>query len=108
LGDGLVVPTGSPGPDGSVSVYVRPYDLGISRSRDDSVSWPAEVRRLLPIGGSVRVELGLFDGTGLEVILTRDRSHELSLARGESVFVAPRDLKVFHEPEGMSVGSWVL
>jgi sulfate transport system ATP-binding protein len=53
---------------------------------------------LTPLGGLVRVELTLHDGTPLLVQLTRERSRELSLATDDAIFVAPKDMKVFHEP----------
>ena len=102
LGEGMLVPMLRPGPDGPVSVYVRPHDLDISRERNGHPSWPARVARLVPLGGLVRLNLDLLDGTSLHVQLTRERCLELDLRPGEEVFVAPKDLKVFHEPEPKS------
>ncbi len=86
-----------PGSDGSVSVYVRPHDLDITRERNGRPTWPAKIDRLTPLGGTVRLDLILHDGTTLIVELTRDRAQELNLGKGDDVFVSPRDLKVFHE-----------
>jgi sulfate/thiosulfate transport system ATP-binding protein len=99
LGAGMLLPTGTSAPDGPVSVYVRPHDLEIRRKRDAHPSWPATIRRLVPIGGSVRLEIALRDGTSLDVETTRDRCQALALSRDDEVFVVPRDLKVFHEAE---------
>ena len=55
------------------------------------------MRRLTPLGGLVRLDLTLLDGTSLHVQLTRERCLQLGLAGGENVFVTPKDLKVFHE-----------
>lgn len=86
-----------PGTDGPVSVYVRPHDLDITRERNGRPTWPAFIARLTPLGGTVRLDLTLQDGTSLMVELTRDRAHELKLERGQDVFVYPRDMKIFHE-----------
>ena len=79
------------------SIYVRPHDFEVSRDRTGRASWSARVHRLTPLGGVVRLDLVLLDGTSLHVQLTRDRWAELSLSGGEHVFVTPRDWKVFHE-----------
>jgi len=97
LGEGMLLPMVRPGPDGPVSVYVRPHDLDITRQRNGHPSWPAKVARLVPLGGHVRLNLDLADGSSLHVQLTRERCLELDLRQGEDVFVAPKDPKVFHE-----------
>lgn len=86
-----------PGANGPVSVFVRPHDLDINRERNGRPSWPARVGRLTPLGGTVRLDLDLHDGTSLLVELTRERAMELDLKKGDEVFVSPKDLKVFHE-----------
>jgi sulfate transport system ATP-binding protein len=88
------LPVGVPGGDGA-TIYVRPHDLDVSRHRDGRPGWPARVRRLTPLGGLVRLELALHDGTHLLVQLTRRRCLELELRTGEDVYVSPKDLKIF-------------
>jgi sulfate transport system ATP-binding protein len=97
LGEERPLPLDLPGPEGPVSVYVRPHDLDINRHRNGRPAWPARIGRLTPLGGTVRLELTLHDGTGLQVLLTRERAMELALSAGEEVFVSPKDLKIFHE-----------
>jgi sulfate transport system ATP-binding protein len=87
-----------PSPDGLRLVYVRPHDLEVLREPDGRPGWFAQLRRLTPLGGLVRLELKLHDGTDLLVQLTRERGQELNLADGADVFVVPRNWKVFHEP----------
>jgi sulfate transport system ATP-binding protein len=96
-GEERPLPLDLPGPEGPVSVYVRPHDLDITRTRNGRPAWPARISRLVPLGGLVRLDLVLLDGTGLHVQLTRERCLELTLASGEDVFVTPKDLKVFHD-----------
>ena len=86
-----------PGPDGQGTVYVRPHDLDVTRQRNGRPAWAARIRRLIPLGGLVRLDLTLLDGTVLNVQLTRDRCLELNLSSGEEVFVTPKDLKFFDE-----------
>ena len=94
---GLSIPSTAPGAGDPATIYIRPHDLDVERHHDSRPSWPARVDRLVPLGGLVRLDLALADGTGLRVQMTRERWRELSLARGDDVFVAPRDLKVFRQ-----------
>jgi sulfate transport system ATP-binding protein len=92
------LPVTLPGPDSARGpVYVRPHDFELARKRNGRPAWSARIRRLTPLGGLVRLDLVLHDGTNLHVQLTRDRSLELALADGEDIYVTPKDLKVFHE-----------
>ena len=98
LGEEAPLPLAIPGQDGeSASVYVRPHDFEVARERNGRPAWSARIRRLVPLGGLVRLDLILLDGTSLNVQLTRERSLQLALADGDDIFVTPKDLKVFHE-----------
>ena len=103
LEDESPLPMPIPGPgtpvDGSppTSVYVRPHDFEVTRERNGRPAWTARVRRLTPLGGLVKLDLTLLDGTSLHVQLTRERSLSLGLTGGENVFVTPKDWKVFRE-----------
>ena len=79
------------------SVYLRPHDFEVTRDGPGRPAWTARVRRVTPLGGMVKLDLTLLDGTGLNVQLSRERWLELGLAGGEDVFVAPKDWKVFQE-----------
>ena len=79
------------------SIYVRPHDFDLSRTRDGKPAWTALVRRLTPLGGLVKLDLTLHDGTHLHVQLTRERCLELGLIGGETIYVAPKDMKIFRE-----------
>jgi sulfate/thiosulfate transport system ATP-binding protein len=94
---GLHRPANVGGPGSPVSVYVRPHDLDLTYERNGVPAWPGRVLRVIPLGGLVRVDVELDDGTGVRVELTRDRHTVLDPRVGESIFVAPRDLKVFVE-----------
>jgi sulfate transport system ATP-binding protein len=107
LGNGMLLPTGVPGPDGPVAVYVRPHDFDVTRQHGGDPFWPARIARLTHLGGLERLEVDLHDGTSLEVELTRDRSRELALAPGDDVFVTPKATKVFPAPE-ISAGCYAI
>ena len=97
LDDERPLPVEIPGDGAHASIYVRPHDFEITRQRNGRPAWTARIRRLTRLGGFVRLDLNLLDGTSLHVQLTRERCLELNLADGEDVYVAPKDLKVFHE-----------
>jgi sulfate transport system ATP-binding protein len=102
VGAGIDVHTGhyeSAQDDGSVSIYVRPHDLDLTHHRNGSPSWPGRIGRITPLGGFVRLEVALTDGTGVRVQITRDRFNELELAPGEPIYLVPKDLKVFVDNE---------
>jgi sulfate/thiosulfate transport system ATP-binding protein len=95
LGDRILVPTEIDGHDGPVCVYVRPHDLDLSHDHNGRPSWKGRVVRLTPLGAFVRLEVELTDGTEVRVELSRERCAALDPRVGESLFVAPRDLKIF-------------
>ncbi|HEU5480360.1 MAG TPA: TOBE-like domain-containing protein, partial [Candidatus Tumulicola sp.] len=76
--------------------YVRPHDLVLypqaSGHRDGIV---VGVRRVVTLGGSVRVELEGHEGRVLEAELDRETWRELQLAIGDGVTAVPRSLRVF-------------
>ena len=83
--------------DNTVS-YVRSHDLEIDRSKQDSTSLEAQVKHIQKLGPSVRVTLTINGSNELiEAELTRDVFNNLSLQRGEAVFVRPRQVRVFVE-----------
>jgi sulfate/thiosulfate transport system ATP-binding protein len=95
LGDGNQVPSEIDAPDGPVSVYVRPHDLDLTRERNGRASWAGKVTRVTPLGASVRIDIELADSNSVRVELTRQRYAALEPHIGETIFVAPRDVKVF-------------
>jgi len=86
--------------EGPARAYVRPHDLVLQPQqlqhgthRDGIV---VDVRRVVPLGGWVRVELASRTGGGaLEAELERETWRALSLSVGDSAYVVPRGLRVF-------------
>lgn len=81
---------------GPARVYVRPHELDIETRPNGSNQLSARVTHVNPAGSVTRVQVQVPDiGMELSVELSRDRSAELSLKKGDSVFVAPRRVRVF-------------
>jgi sulfate transport system ATP-binding protein len=80
---------------GPAPVYVRPHavDLHVAATRPGSI--PAVVRRVHSAGPLVRVELLADSGRPIHAELSHDRCRALALAPGQTVFVTPREVKVF-------------
>jgi sulfate transport system ATP-binding protein len=78
--------------------YVRSHDIEIDRTQQDSTSLRAEVKHIQKLGPAVRVTLSI-EGNAefVEAELTRDVFQNLGLQHGESVFVRPRQVRVFVE-----------
>lgn len=78
--------------------YVRSHDIEIERSPQDSTALKAEIKHIQKLGPAVRITLAI-DGNGefIEAELTRDAFQTLGLQQGESVFVRPRQVRVFIE-----------
>jgi sulfate transport system ATP-binding protein len=95
-------------PPGDMVLYIRPHDLDIAPTRQAAHAWPAQVARITPLGGLVRLELNLHDGTPLRVELTRDRWASLRLAAGDRVYVEPRDWKTFGNENGRRGPEYVI
>jgi sulfate transport system ATP-binding protein len=81
---------------GEVKIYVRPHELEVAHARDGGPGLRARVVHVNPLGSVTRVQLSV-DALGAEVSvdLSPDRSAELGLERGDSVYVAPRRARVF-------------
>jgi len=76
--------------------YTRPHELDIDRTPREDRSMAATVRHVNPAGAVVKVELLLRDQhTVVQANLSRERYQELKLQEGESVYVVPRQLRIF-------------
>jgi sulfate transport system ATP-binding protein len=99
LGEGIHVPTDIDGHDVPVTVYVRPHDLDLAHERNGKPSWPGRVSRITPLGAFVRIDIEIAERNSVRVELTRQRYAAIEPRVGDSIFVAPRDLKVFLDQE---------
>ncbi|KVP15988.1 sulfate/molybdate ABC transporter ATP-binding protein [Burkholderia ubonensis] len=80
---------------GPAHAYVRPHDLQLRPAGDRQSGIAVDVRRVVPLGGSVRVELEARAGGALEAELDRDAWHALALRVGDGATAVPRAVRVF-------------
>jgi sulfate transport system ATP-binding protein len=78
--------------------YVRSHDIEIDRTQQDSTALRAEIKHIQKLGPAVRITLSI-EGNAefVEAELTRDVFQTLGLQNGESVFVRPRQVRIFVE-----------
>jgi len=81
----------------AATAFVRPHDIEVYKERNGSApALEATVSYVHAIGPLVRLELQPVDQTDIiEAELTQERFRELNIAQGESVFVYPRNVRVF-------------
>src|SRR3954468_15974211 len=75
-------------------LMVRPHDLELLDHANGQPSLEAKVLRVQAAGALVRVELEA-QGQFLQAEISHERSRELRLTPGQSLFVTPRESKVF-------------
>jgi len=82
--------------DSPAIVYARPHEMEIARDALGADAFRAEVIRIQAVGSNVKLMLK-HSGNGqfLEAELTRERLRELDLTAGETIFVKPRQARVF-------------
>jgi sulfate transport system ATP-binding protein len=74
--------------------FVRPHDMQVVRDPDDGTV-EAMIRRVVPLGFEVRVEVVLGDGTEVWAQLTRSELQHLELREGQIVHLRPGHTKSF-------------
>ena len=89
--------TAETAPKGEAMAFVRPHDIDIERG-PVAGGIEATVVDVHAIGPLVRVDL-THDSELIEVELTRERAIVLDLARGQQVWLKPRQVKVFSVAE---------
>ena len=85
---------------GDSIAFVRPHDIDISCTPQDSLALAVEVKLVRAIGSVVRVEVAA-DGSSeiIEIELSRERFDAAPLASGDKVFIRPRQFRVFDAGE---------
>ncbi len=81
--------------DAPALAYVRPHDIDLQREANGS-AFNVRVQDIVAIGPIVRLEL-LQEGNPdtIEVELNRERFNALALREGETVYIRPRNLRLF-------------
>ncbi|TAL17197.1 sulfate/molybdate ABC transporter ATP-binding protein [bacterium] len=76
--------------------YSRPHEIEIERAPASGEALAAVVIKIRSVGPVVRVELDpALPGEPIEAQITQERFAELLLKKGETVFVRPKNVKVF-------------
>ncbi|HKO92205.1 MAG TPA: sulfate/molybdate ABC transporter ATP-binding protein [Polyangiaceae bacterium] len=80
----------------SASIYVRPHELQLERTRSEGSSLEAKVVHVNPTGLRTKIELRtLISDQVINAELTAERFAELALKSGDLVHVSPRRVRVF-------------
>jgi len=77
--------------------YVRPHALEIHRHANGGSHFRAHIKHINSAGPLVKVEAVAEWGDPVHVELPQERFRDLHLTKGESVFIIPKDVKVFHK-----------
>lgn len=81
---------------GAAIFYARPHEIEMLKEHPAGDALMARVEHIRPLGARVRVELDRLDGQGVvEVELPRPAYNRLNLVRGETVYLQPKQLRVF-------------
>ena len=91
--------------DSPAVVYSRPHELEVSRERYGADAISASIVRIQSVGHNVKLRLKRGDTDQfLEAEIPKDRQREMEFKIGESVFVKPRQVRVFiADPSDMPV-----
>jgi sulfate/thiosulfate transport system ATP-binding protein len=87
-------------------VYVRPHLLDIDRVPNGGDHFRATIKHINAAGPLVKVEAVTDWGALVHVEMTQERFRSLQLSKNESVFVIPKDVKVFDSAKSATLESW--
>ena len=80
----------------------KPHELDILTHRNGEAAVTARVERIQSAGPQVRIELSGPAGEMITVELSHERYREMTLTRGQQVYVTPRQARVFlNQGEGI-------
>lgn len=80
---------------GAARIFVRPHDLDIDVKANGHPAFEAVVTSVHSAGPVVRLDLSARSGEAVHAELPQARFKALGISQGSSVFVSPRDLRVF-------------
>jgi sulfate/thiosulfate transport system ATP-binding protein len=88
-------PAGETLPDPDTVVYVRPHFLEIHRQPNGGSHFRAVIKHINRAGPLVKIDALTEWGDLVQVELPQEKFRELRLSRNESVFLIPKEMKVF-------------
>jgi sulfate transport system ATP-binding protein len=80
-------------------VYVRPHLLDIDRQPNGGSHFRARIKHINAAGPLVKVEAVAEWGDPVHIEMSQEKFQDLRLSKDESVFVIPKDVKVFQNGE---------
>jgi sulfate/thiosulfate transport system ATP-binding protein len=78
-------------------VFVRPHMLEITRHPNGANHFRATTRHINAAGPLVKIEAVTDWGATVHVEMSQEQFHSLALAKGEAVFITPKDAAVFQQ-----------
>ncbi len=81
--------------DKKVQIFSRPYEILISRNKEDENFTKAQLTYLNNVGSVVKLEMTQDNGEIIEAEITKDECNFLSLTQNDQIFLKPRNFKVF-------------
>ncbi len=96
-GDCRLIRRGDPLPPQSdrVRLFARPHDMEITHKPQDAEAIPARIIHINPAGPMVSIEMEDEQGKLLQAAVTKERFSELGLEKRQSVYLKPRDMRLF-------------
>lgn len=93
----VLLKTGEDFPVGAqpVKLFARPHDTDVSHRPQDNLAVEAQVIHINPAGPLVSLEMEDKDGKLLQAALTKEHFLALDIHKGQTVFLRPRDMRVF-------------
>jgi sulfate transport system ATP-binding protein len=92
-------PHASPANGQLAKVYMRPHELDIKLARNGAPHMEAMIERVNPAGSIAKVTAKTLDGQPVLVDLPLERYEQLNLQQGNRVYIYPKNVRVFPEPE---------
>jgi sulfate transport system ATP-binding protein len=77
------------------TVYMRPHEFEVRRARNGTASFPGRVVRTNSAGAIARVSVETEQGRTVLVDLSLEEFNQLALIEGETVFLFPKNARVF-------------
>jgi sulfate transport system ATP-binding protein len=86
------------------SVYVRPHELDVEKTPNGHPTLAARVEHITPAGSITRLRLSSKEfSSPLEVDVSREKQAQLDLKAGDTVYVSPRQVRVFVPEDDYSI-----
>lgn len=96
IGDlAIALPSSAQPEAGNAQIYIRPHQLDLARQPSGQGCFKASVQHINAAGSIAKITLANGTNNAIQVEMSQERYRELGLAKGDEVFVTPKDMKVF-------------